>query len=109
MGVLLMTSKSLRPVEAPRERRRRGRSHAVTSRHFRYQLNVIAASVADVVQSAGGWVFDRRMAGWEVNILLSEQADARAIRNLGATTADLPRRLASLLLGPDGAPAIPVA
>src|SRR5258705_2993172 len=109
MGVLLMTSKSLRPVEAPRERRRRGRSHAVTTSLFRYQLNVIAASVADVVQSAGGWLFDRRMAGWEVNILLSEQGDARAIRILGATTVDLRSGLASFLRGPERAAALAVA
>src|SRR5882757_5885568 len=109
MGGLLMASQSLRPNETPRERRQRGRSHAVTTSLFRYQLNVIAASVADVVQSAGGWLFDRRMAGWEVNILLSEQDDARAIRILGATTADLRSGLASFLRGPERAAALAVA
>jgi hypothetical protein len=84
-----MANQSRRPNQTPREGRPRGRSHAVTTRLFRYQLNVIAASVAGVVQSAGGWLFDRRMTGWEVNILLSEillseQNDARppALRSL---------------------------
>jgi hypothetical protein len=104
-----MATKSVRPSQTPRERRPRGRSHAVTSRPFRYQLNVIAASVADVVQSAGGWLFDRRMAGWEVNILLPEPIDARALRILGATTTDLRTGLASFLRGPERAAALAVA
>jgi hypothetical protein len=109
MGGLLMATQSVRSSQTPRERRPRGRSRAVASRLFRYQLNVIAASVADVVQSAGGWLFDRRMAGWEVNILLSEQDDARAIRILGATTVDLRSGLASFLRGPERAAALAVA
>jgi hypothetical protein len=49
------------------------------------------------------------MAGWEVNILLSEQDDARAIRILGATTVDLHNGLASFALGPERAAALAVA
>jgi len=30
----------------------------------RYRLDVVAADVADVVRFAGGWLFDRAMAGW---------------------------------------------
>jgi hypothetical protein len=104
-----MATRSLRPNQTPREGRPRRRSHAETSRPFRYQLNVIAASVADVVQSAGGWLFDRRMAGWEVNILLSEQNDAQALRILGATTVDLRSGLASFLRGPERAAGLAVA
>jgi len=104
-----MANQSRRPNQTPREGRPRGRSHAATTRLFRYQLNVIAASVADVVQSAGGWLFDRRMTGWEVNILLSEQNDARALRILGATTIDLRSGLASFLRGPERAAALAVA
>jgi hypothetical protein len=104
-----MASQSLRPNQTPRERRPRGRSYDVTISLFRYQLNVIAASVADVVQSAGGWLFDRRMAGWDVNILLSGQDDPRALRILGATTVDLRTGLASFLRGPDRAAALAVA
>jgi hypothetical protein len=104
-----MANQSRRPNQAPREGRPRGRSHAVTTGLFRYQLNVIAASAADVVQSAGGWLFDRRMTGWEVNILLSEQNDARALHILGATTIDLRSGLASFLRGPERAAALAVA
>lgn len=104
-----MAKRSLRPNQTRREGRPHGRPHAVTTRLFRYQLNVIAASVADVVQSAGGWLFDRRMTGWEVNILLSEQNDARALRILGATTIDLRSGLASFLRGPERAAALAVA
>jgi hypothetical protein len=41
------------------------------------------------VQSAGGWLYDRAMAGWEVTVLLSDGADgpdgpdARPLRILG--------------------------
>ncbi len=104
-----MASKSLQPSQTPRERRRRSRSHAGTTSLFRYQLNVIGASVADVVQSAGGWLFDRRMAGWDVNILLSEHGDVRALHILGATTVDLRSGLASFLRGPERAAALAVA
>jgi hypothetical protein len=49
------------------------------------------------------------MTGWEVNILLSEQNDARALRILGATTIDLRSGLASFLRGPERAAALAVA
>lgn len=109
MGELLVASRSLKPNQTPHDGRTRGRSHTVTSWVFRYQLNVIAASVADVVQSAGGWLFDRRMAGWEVNILLAEQNDARPLRILGATSIDLRCGLASFPRGPERAAALAVA
>lgn len=35
-----------------------------------YRLDVIATDVADVVRSAGGWLYDRVGAGWEVNVLV---------------------------------------
>src|SRR5258708_9209265 len=106
---LLMASQSLRPSQTPRERRKRGHSHAVTTSLFRYQLNVIAASVADVVESAGGWLFDRRMAGWEGNSLLSGQDDTRALRLLGATTVDIRTGLRSFLRRPGRPAALPVS
>jgi hypothetical protein len=52
----------VRPAEFP----------AAKSRLLRYQLYVIAADVADVLQSVGGWLFDRSMAGWDVNVLLAK-------------------------------------
>ena len=32
----------------------------------RYRLDVVAPSVAEAVRAAGGWMFDRVMAGWDV-------------------------------------------
>jgi hypothetical protein len=61
----------------------------------RYRLDVIATSVDDVVRSAGGWLFDRAMAGWEVNLRHAEPSDARPLQILGINTvepvADWPR------------------
>jgi hypothetical protein len=69
---------------------------AVKSRFLRYQLNVIAADVADVVQSVGGWLFDRSMAGWDVNVLLADYNDARPLQILGVRTFDLHTALLSI-------------
>jgi hypothetical protein len=56
----------------------------------RYQLNVIAADVADVVQSVGGWLFDRSMAGWDVIVFLADHNDdVRPLRIVGVRTAEL--------------------
>jgi hypothetical protein len=56
---------------------------------LRYQLNVLAASAEDVVQSAGGWLFDRARAGWDVNVMVADGGDSRALTILGATALDL--------------------
>src|ERR1700741_1340534 len=56
---------------------------------LRYRLDVVAASTADVVQSAGGWLYDRVMAGWEVTVLLPHSCDSRPLRILGVRTVDL--------------------
>ena len=61
---------------------------------MRYRLDVVAASVADVVSGAGGWVFDRVMAGWDVTVLIAGDEDARPIRILGADTLHLETALA---------------
>lgn len=63
---------------------------------LRYRLDVVAASVADVVQSAGGWLYDRAMAGWEVTVLLPQRGDARALRILGVRALDFQAQLAAL-------------
>ncbi|WP_156687597.1 hypothetical protein [Mycobacterium sp. Marseille-P9652] len=55
---------------------------------LRYRLDVVAASVADVVQSAGGWLYDRVMAGWEVTALLPPGSDSRPLRILGVQSID---------------------
>ena len=82
---------------------------AVKSRLLRYQLNVIAADVADVVQSVGGWLFDRSMAGWDVNVLLANHHDARPLRILGVRTFELHPTLLSNGSGVDRAVGVAIA
>ena len=55
---------------------------------LRYRLEVVAASAVDVVQSAGGWLYDRVMAGWEVTALLPGGCDTRPLRILGVAVSD---------------------
>ena len=75
---------------------------------MRYRLDVVAASVADVVQSAGGWLFDRAMAGWDVTVLVAdrgdEQSDDRPLQILGAQALDLEYALAARASGVDTRP-----
>jgi len=61
---------------------------------LRYRLDVVAVSVADIVRSAGGWLCDRVMAGWEVTALLPPGADTRALRILGVQAFDADARFA---------------
>ncbi len=56
---------------------------------MRYRLDVVAADVADVVRFAGGWLFDRAMAGWDVTVLLADHPDERPLQILGAQILDL--------------------
>lgn len=55
----------------------------------RPRLAVIAPSVLDVIRFAGGWVFDRVMAGWDVTVFTTDHDDARPLRILGAHVAAL--------------------
>lgn len=58
----------------------------------------MASGVADVVKFAGGWLFDRSMAGWDVTVLLADLADHpddRPLHILGARTLDLEDAVAS--------------
>lgn len=50
-----------------------------------YRVDVVAGSVADVVRRAGGWIFDRSMQGWTVNVVIPHPADTRPIEILGAS------------------------
>jgi hypothetical protein len=56
---------------------------------LRYRLDVVAGSAVDVVRSAGGWLYDRVMAGWEVTVLLTDAGDTRSLRILGLQALDL--------------------
>ena len=70
---------------------------------MKYQLDVMATSIKDVVTCAGGWLFDQSMAGWTVTVLLAphEDQDPRPLHILGANTVDLEATLA----GPRRSPA----
>jgi hypothetical protein len=61
---------------------------------MRYRLDVAAGSVADAVRFAGGWMYDRVMAGWDVTVLVGDHPDERPLHILGAQTADLESALA---------------
>lgn len=63
---------------------------------MRYRLDVVASDVADVVKFAGGWLFDRAMAGWDVTVLLADHPDERPLQILGAQIIDLEYALASV-------------
>jgi hypothetical protein len=56
---------------------------------MRYRLDVVAPTVLDAVKFAGGWVYDRVMAGWDVTVLIGDQGDVRPLEILGAETRDL--------------------
>jgi hypothetical protein len=62
---------------------------------MRYRLDVVAPTVLDAVKFAGGWVYDRVMAGWDVTVLIGEHGDIRPLDILGAQTLDLESVLAS--------------
>lgn len=63
---------------------------------MRYRLDVVAAGVADVVRYAGGWLFDRAMAGWDVTVLVADRPEARPLQILGARVLDLEDVLATM-------------
>ena len=66
---------------------------------MRYRLDVVAPSVEGAVRAAGGWMFDRVMAGWDVRVLVDAGDDDRALQILGADTGNLED---ALEIGPDG-------
>lgn len=56
---------------------------------MRYRLDVVAPTVLDVVKFAGGWLYDRSMAGWDVTVMVREAGDIRPLEILGAEVHDL--------------------
>lgn len=70
-------------------------ARAAQGEGLRYRLDVVAASAVDVVRSAGGWLYDRAMAGWEVTVLLPQGCDPRSLRILGVRASDLDSALAA--------------
>jgi hypothetical protein len=57
-----------------------------TVSHGKYQLDVTACDVADVVRHAGGWLYDRAMAGWDVAVTVTGDCDVTPLRILGVRT-----------------------
>jgi hypothetical protein len=55
----------------------------------RYRLEVIGFTVDGLVAAAGGWLFDRAMAGWDVNVRVDKNCDSRPLRILGASLVDV--------------------
>ena len=72
-------------------------------------MTVIASSVTDVVASAGGWLFDRRMAGWKVDVLVADRVGERALQILGVRTLDLNGSRQVITGDPDRAATLAVA
>ncbi|HUN33206.1 MAG TPA: hypothetical protein VMU95_14435 [Trebonia sp.] len=61
---------------------------------LRPRLAAIAPTAADAVKSAGGWLFDQALAGWDVTVITAEQADHRSLRILGVREHTLEAALA---------------
>lgn len=60
-----------------------------TAGSLRYRVDVVSSRLDDVVRSAGGWLYDRSRAGWEVNVLLPSIEDVRALHILGVQACSL--------------------
>jgi hypothetical protein len=65
---------------------------------MRYRLVVVCDSVADAICAAGGWLFDRGLAGCEATVLVTDHTDDRALRIVGADAIELHTPLASEVL-----------
>ena len=72
-------------ASSPAPRRRSTRVEAEADAAGRHRLDVVAASVPDVVRSAGGWLADRALAGWDVNVFVPDTDDVAPLRILGVT------------------------
>lgn len=59
-----------------------------------YRLDVIASNVTAVVRGAGGWLCDRAMAGWDVNVVLPSGRDIRPLQILGLKVVHMDWQLA---------------
>ena len=61
----------------------------------RCRVDVVAPSVVQAVLFAGGFIFDRVMAGWDVRVLVTDGPDERPLQILGAAMCSLETELAS--------------
>ncbi|MCV7399686.1 hypothetical protein H7K24_05910 [Mycobacterium fragae] len=91
---------ALQELSSPAKRSARPSSGIVD----RHRLQVIAPGVAEAVTSAGGLIFDRAMAGWDVTVVVDgeiDEVDDRPIRILGARVAPLSPGPACLAVAAD--------
>lgn len=56
---------------------------------MRYRFDIVGRSVVDVVMAAGGWLYDRATAGWDVTVLIDDAEDTRPLQILGAKVLEL--------------------
>lgn len=78
-----MTNSAAAPAQVP------GRAD------LRYRLDVIALDVADLVAAAGGWLYHRVAAGWDVTVAVPQRCDLRPLQILGVQTVDLETELSA--------------
>jgi len=69
--------------------RRAPRSELPAEISLKPRVTAIARDAAEVVRFAGGWLFDKAMAGWETNVLTLDGGDLRSLQILGANSHDL--------------------
>ena len=88
---------SIRRYPSPRSSRSTRRrwlasSHRRSRHEYRGQIPAATlwrTTVAEAVRFAGGWLFDRVMAGWDVTVIVANRDDDRPLKILGATAVDL--------------------
>jgi hypothetical protein len=86
-----MAADALASPSGPRRSRAKSGDAAVAAEPaVRHRLDVLAGSVIDVVSSAGGWLADRALAGWDVNVFVPDAEDSAALRILGVNTHKFP-------------------
>ena len=82
----MMKSVTLLCVSARSQRTQGSRVAAATGSLGKYQLDVTAADVTDVVRHIGGWLYDRAKAGWDVAVTVTGDCDVTPLRILGVRT-----------------------
>ena len=61
---------------------------------------MVAPTMVDVIRFAGGWLFDRAMAGWDVTAVVTDHTDARPLRIIGARAVDLESAMTTTVRSP---------
>lgn len=80
-------------TRAARSRRERlgpaARRRAHDDERLGYRLTVVASGPVEVVGSAGGWLCDKVLAGWDVTVLLARGGDIGPLQILGVDAVGL--------------------